>query len=301
MRRMLVGLIGSNIQKSLSPALHEDACAQAGLRGHYHLMDLDLLPGRTLADLIHAVRTVGFRGINVTFPCKEAVLPLLDEVSPEARQIGAVNTVTVDGTGRAHGYNTDRVGFRLALEEILGGEAARGRTVLLVGAGGAGRAVAFALLDLGADAVLVYDTDIARAGRLADALGSEFGEHRSRAVASVASAMENSAGVVNATPVGMLGVPGIPVPLDTVTSHHWVADVIYTPLETKLIEGARAMGCRVMGGAGMCVHQAAESFRLFTGRAADTSRMQRVFVEAAAARDRMVAGANGATGRCEPC
>lgn len=139
MRGVLVGLIGSNIQKSLSPVLYEDACAQAGLRGPYHLMDLDLLPGRTLEGLIHAVCTAGFAGTNVTYPCKEAVLPLLDEVSPEARQIGAVNTVTVDGAGRACGHNTDRVGFRRVFEETFGGDAARGRTVLLVGAGGAGR------------------------------------------------------------------------------------------------------------------------------------------------------------------
>jgi len=284
MQRILVGLIGANIGKSLSPALHEDACAEAGLRGHYHLMDLDLLPGRTLESLLHAVCTAGFAGTNVTYPCKEAVLPLLDEVSPEARQIGAVNTVTVDGAGRTCGYNTDRIGFRSAFEETFGGEAARGKTVLLVGAGGAGRAVAFALLDLGAEVVLIYDTDMERAGRLADALGSGFGAGRSRAVGNVASAMAVSAGVVNATPVGMLGMPGIPVPLDTVAGHHWVADVIYTPLETRLVEGARAKGCRVMGGAGMCVHQAAEAFLLFTGRAADVARMRRVFVEAAATR-----------------
>src|SRR6185312_3941001 len=92
-RRVLIGLIGANIQGSLSPALQEDACAAAGLRGYYHLMDLDKLPGRRLPDLVSAVRSAGFRGVNVTFPCKEAVIPLLDEVSAEARQIGAVNTV----------------------------------------------------------------------------------------------------------------------------------------------------------------------------------------------------------------
>jgi shikimate dehydrogenase len=297
MQRILVGLIGANIQKSLSPALHEDACAEAGLRGHYHLMDLDLLPGRTLESLLHAVRTAGFAGTNVTYPCKEAVLPLLDEVSPEARQIGAVNTVTVDWAGRACGYNTDHVGFRRAFEETFGGEAARGQTVLLVGAGGAGRAVAFALLDLAAEAVLVYDTDTERAGRLAEELRLAFGASRGRAVGRVASAMAGAAGVVNATPVGMVGLPGIPVPLEAVARHHWVADVIYTPLETSLIAGARTKGCRVMGGAAMCVHQAAESFRLFTGRAADVSRMRRIFVDAAAAREPALDEGNGAPGR----
>ena len=148
----------------------------------------------------------GFAGVNVTFPCKEAVLPLLDEVSPEARLIGAVNTVTIDRDGRTKGYNTDRIGFRRGFEETLG--RIEGETVLLVGAGGAGRAVAFALLDLGARHVVVHDVDARRAQGLAAELGSERGgvaHDPARALATVA-------GVVNATPVGMLGFSGNPVP-----------------------------------------------------------------------------------------
>jgi shikimate dehydrogenase len=289
MQRILVGLIGSNIQKSLSPALHEDACNGAGMRGHYHLMDLDTLPGRTLESLLKAVRTTGFAGVNITYPCKEAVLPLLDEITPEARQIGAVNTVTVDRLGRTCGHNTDRIGFQRAFEETLGGSAARGKTILLVGAGGAGRAVAFALFDLGVGSVLVHDTEPERARRLADTLGAEFGENRSRTAETMASAMAIAEGVVNATPVGMLGVLGIPVPLDMISSDQWVADVIYTPLETQFIEASRAKGCKVMGGAGMCVHQAAVSFQLFTGCVPDLPRMQRMFSEAAALRQQLLA------------
>src|SRR5262245_41026922 len=136
--RVLLGLIGANIQGSLSPALHEDACAAVGLVGHYHLMDLDLLPGRRLDDLIAAARAAGFAGVNVTYPCKEAVIPLLDAVTDEAREIGAVNTVTFDRDGRATGHNTDRIGFRESFAETFGGLA--GKPVVLVGAGGAGRA-----------------------------------------------------------------------------------------------------------------------------------------------------------------
>ena len=182
-QRMLAGLIGANIQKSLSPALQEDACAAAGIRGHYHLMDLDVLPGRNLEILLDAARTAGFAGVNVTFPCKEAVLPLLDAVSPEARQIGAVNTVIFDGRGRTTGHNTDRIGFRRAFEDALGRDLVGGKTALLVGAGGAGRAVAFALFDLGAHAVRVHDQSLERALRLADELVSAFGAGRSEAVA----------------------------------------------------------------------------------------------------------------------
>jgi shikimate dehydrogenase len=281
--RVLVGLIGANIQKSLSPALHEDAFAAAGIRGHYHLMDLDRLPGRRLGDLLSAARTAGFAGVNVTYPCKEAVLALLDEVSAEARQIGAVNTVTIDREGRTTGYNTDRTGFRRGFEEALG--RIDGETVLLVGAGGAGRAVASALFDLGAVRILVHDQDAGRAR----ALAASVGVGRCRVVADPALALAEAGGVVNATPVGMLGVPGNPVPMHAVERHHWVADVIYTPLETELIAAARAKGARVVGGAGMCVHQAAESFRLFAGVAPDVARMHRTFQAAAAVRERELA------------
>jgi shikimate dehydrogenase len=285
-QRILVGLIGANIGKSLSPALHEDAFAAAGIRGHYHLMDLDQLPKRRLEDLVQAARVAGFAGVNVTYPCKESVLPLLDDVSPEARLIGAVNTVTISRDGRTRGYNTDRIGFRRGFEETLGH--IDGETVLLIGAGGAGRAVAFALLDLGAANLLVHDRDIARAV----ALASELGEGRCRIEADPAPALGKVAGVVNATPVGMTGFPGNPVPMEAVEQRHWVADVIYTPLATELIQAAQAKGARAINGAGMCVHQAAETFRLFTGIMPDVGRMRRTFDAAARLRDTARAGAD---------
>jgi shikimate dehydrogenase len=288
MKRLLVGLIGANIQKSLTPALQQEAFRAAGLDGYYHLMDLDFLPGRNLESLLDAARTAGFAGVNVTYPCKEAVLPLLDEVAGEARQIGAVNTVTIAPGGRTAGYNTDRIGFRRAFEEAFGRAATAGKVALLVGAGGAGRAVAFALFDLGVEMLLINDSDANRAHRLAQSLQASCGGGRSRAVTDAVSELTEAAGVVNATPVGMLGIPGIPIPLSGIGGHHWVADVIYTPLETELVKGARAKGCKVMGGAGMCVYQAVESFRLFTGCAADLHRMQRTFAEAAARREKDV-------------
>ena len=289
MKRALVGLIGANIQKSLSPVLHEDAFAAAGIRGHYHLMDLDRLSGRTLADLLDAARSLGFAGVNITFPCKEAVLPLLDEVSPDARQIGAVNTVTIDARGRSVGYNTDRSGFRASFEESLGRAAVAGKSVVLVGAGGAGRAVAFALFDLAAAAVLVHDTDGPRATALARDLVGHFGAGRSRTVQDVAPALAEAAGAVNATPIGMIGFPGIPLPVEAIAPRHFVADVVYTPLETALIRAARARGARVLTGGGMCVFQAAEAFRLFTGIAPDVGRMRRLFDELVSVRDAALA------------
>jgi shikimate dehydrogenase len=284
-RRSLVGLIGANIMSSLSPALHEDAFAAAGIRGHYHLMDLDRLPGRCLSDLLSATKAAGFDGVNVTFPCKQAVMLLLDEISREASQIGAVNSVTIANDGRTVGYNTDRIGFRRNFEEGLGRASVEGKMAVLVGAGGAGRAVAFALMDLGVARLSVHDTDAARAEALVEDLALHYDTARCRLVGSLPEAIAAAAGVVNATPVGMQGIPGNPVPVAALAPRHWVADVIYTPIETELIKAARAAGARVLTGGGMCVHQAAETFRLFTGVAADVERMHRTFATALAARD----------------
>jgi shikimate dehydrogenase len=281
----LVGLIGTNIMGSLSPALHEDGFAAAGIRGHYYLMDLDRLPGRRLEHLLSAVKTAGFAGINITFPCKQTVMPLLDEVSVEARQIGAVNTVTITAQSRTAGHNTDRVGFRRNFEQILGRASVEGKAAVLFGAGGAGRAVAFALVDLGAATVVVHDTDPRQATSLIDDLVRHKGPSRARAAGSLMEEVANAVGVVNATPIGTTGFPGNPVPVDAIKAHHWVADVIYTPMETQLIKSAKEKGARPLTGGGMCVHQAAEAFRLFTVLDPDVQRMHRTFAKALAERD----------------
>ena len=282
--RRLVGLIGANIQHSLAPALHEDAFAAAGIAGHYHLMDLDHLPGRRLDEMLTAVRALGFAGVNVTYHCKEAAVALMDELGPEARQIGAINTVTFHG-GRMTGHNTDHVGFRQSFEETFGRAAIAGQSALLVGAGGAGRAVAFALIELGADSLLVHDQDAARAEALVAGLTTSFGRRCARIAREPGAAVSEASGVVNATQVGMLGFPGIAVPVDAIETRHWVMDVIYTPLETELVERARVKGARAAGGGAMCVHQAVEAFRLFTGIAPDVARMRRTFMAAASRRD----------------
>ncbi len=284
----LVGLIGSNIMQSLSPALHEDAFAAHGMRGHYHLMDLDRMPGRRLDQLLPALRLVGFVGVNITFPIKQAVIPLLDEISSEAREIGAVNTVKIESSGRTTGYNTDRSGFRRSVEEEFGVDSLRGRNVVLVGAGGAGRAVAFAIMDLGAAHIGVYDVDAARAAATVADLMTHFGSARCSFVDDLAAAVSQAAAIVNATPIGMIGKSGMPVPPAALRPHHLVADIIYSPIETELIITARSMGCHVLTGGGMCTHQAADAFRHFTGLEPDIGRMKRTFARALAQRDRSV-------------
>lgn len=291
-RQALIGLIGANIMKSLAPALHIDAFSAAGITGHYHLMDVDQLPGRTLNGLLEAVKTAGFLGVNITFPFKQEIIPLLDVLSPEAWQTGAVNTVVISPTGHTTGYNTDRSGFRLNFEEGLGRVSAEGKTAVLVGAGGAGSAVAFALMDLGLRELIVHDKDEARASALAADVVTHHGAGRCRVSERLVDEIAAADGVANATPIGMTGFPGNPVPVEALRSDHWVADVIYTPIETELIRAAAAKGARVLTGGGMCVHQGVDAFRLFTGITPDVARMRRTFAAALAARDKVLGAAS---------
>ena len=283
--RVLIGLIGANIMGSLSPALFADAFAAAGINGYYHLVDVDRLPGRRLPQLLDALKIAGFAGANITYPFKQDVIPLLDAVDPEARQTGAVNTVAIAPDGRTTGYNFDRIGWRHSFEEAFGRNSARGATVVLVGAGGAGRAVAFALMDLDVGCLVIHDLDGTRAAALAADLSRDYGASRCRVASDLEGDVKAAAGVVNATQVGMRGFPGNPVPDSALTAAHWAADVIYTPIETAFIRAAAAKGARVMNGGGMCVHQAVEAFRLFTGIEPDLARLRRAFASAQAVRD----------------
>jgi shikimate dehydrogenase len=279
-RRMLVGLIGANITKSLAPALHADAFAAAKIDGYYHLMDVDRLPGRNLADLLAAVKAAGFVGTNVTFPFKQDVLSLIDSVDPDAREMGAVNTVCITPDGRTVGYNTDKLGFRRGFEEGLGRVSAEAATVVIVGAGGAGRAVAFALMELGAAQLILHDREPEQAEKLARDLASRYGAASCRLAKDLDKEIAVAQGVVNATPIGMHGFPGNPIPESALRPDHWAADVIYTPIKTDFLKAAAARGARILTGGGMCVYQAAEAFRLFTRIEPDVSRMHRAFASA---------------------
>jgi len=268
---VLVGLIGTGIQASRTPALHEREGAAHGLAYVYRLIDVAALGLETsaLPDLVAGARRLGFTGLNVTHPFKQAVIPLLDTLSPEAQLLGAVNTVVFDADGRSVGHNTDWSGFADSFARELA-DVPR-RHVVQLGAGGAGAAVGYALLTLGAGEIAVTDIDAARATNLAARLSARFGA--GRAVAREVSAIGDADGLVNTTPVGMATHPGLPVARETLRHDLWVADIVYFPLETELLRAARALGCRTMSGGGMAVFQAAEAFRLFTGRKADVARM----------------------------
>lgn len=268
----LVGLVGRGIGPSLSPALHEREADLLGLRYLYRRLDLDDLdlPAEAIGDLVAAARLAGYDGLNITHPCKQHVLEHLDELDPTAAALGAVNTV-VFRDGRAIGHNTDTTGFARAVE--LGLPDARLDRVAVLGAGGAGAACAYALLTLGAGRVEVFDLLPERAESLAGRLGSD----RVVAGGSLPATMSEVDGVVHATPTGMDAHPGLPLPADLLDPRLWVADVVYRPLNTALVECARARGCRVLDGGRMAVFQAADAFRLFTGRTPDPDRMLRHF------------------------
>jgi shikimate dehydrogenase len=272
----LCGLIGSGIQRSLSPAMHEQEAAAQGLRCDYRLIDLEVLGvgAEALPGLLADAERQGYTGLNITYPCKQAVVPLLHELSQEARDLGAVNTVLLGG-GRRIGHNTDATGFAESFTRGLPG--ARLDRVLLMGAGGAGSAAGHAALALGARALLVHDVEHARAQRLAARLQALFPQAGVSAAADVARAMAAADGLIHCTPTGMSSSPGMPLAARLLEQRHWVADVVYVPLETELLRAARAKGCRSLDGGGMAVFQAAGAFRLFTGRAADAARMEAHF------------------------
>jgi shikimate dehydrogenase len=273
---IVVGLIGAAIQLSRSPHLHETEAAAQGLRCEYRLIDLDALRvgAEALPDLLARAERAGFAGVNITHPCKQAVIPLLDELSPDAHAIGAVNTV-IFRAGRSSGHNTDWWGFAESFRRFLPG-ASLGRVVQL-GAGGAGAAVAHALLTLGAKTLIIVDVDAAKAEALAQSLAARFGRDRAAAAAQLSEVMAVADGLVNTTPVGMAKYPGLPLPPNLLRRALWVADIVYFPLETELLRAARACGCRTMSGGGMAVFQAVGAFRLFAGVEPDAERMLRHF------------------------
>ncbi|CAG4888121.1 shikimate dehydrogenase [Paraburkholderia saeva] len=268
----LVGLIGSGIDGSLSPAMHEQEAWQLGLNYVYRRIDLAALKldVSALPDLLVAAERMGYNGLNITYPCKQHVIALLDELSDDARALGAVNTVLLKD-GRRIGHNTDGSGFARAFKRGLPDVSLD--NVVQLGAGGAGAAVAHAALTMGARTFTVFDVEPARAATLADHLQTRFPEALVKSGGSLPDAMAGATGLIHATPVGMAKLPGMPLPAELLHSGMWVADVVYFPIRTALLQAAEAAGCRTLSGGGMAVYQAVDAFRLFTGLEPDAERM----------------------------
>jgi shikimate dehydrogenase len=274
-----VGLIGRGIQGSRSPAMHMAEGRAQGMRLTYVLMDLDqpALAGVTLQQVMDRAERDGFSGLNITYPFKQDVMPMLTDLSPDARRMGAVNTV-VFRDGKRFGHNTDWSGYAEAFRRGLGGVALD--WVVQVGAGGAGRAVAFALLQEGVQRLTIFDLDAARAKDLVDTLIPQFADRVIECGTDLTAAMAGANGLVNTTPVGMTKYPGVPVPLESLHPKLWVSEIIYFPLVTELLKAARDLGCRTLDGGGMAVFQGVEGFTLMTGVEADADRMHSEFLEA---------------------
>jgi shikimate dehydrogenase len=278
---MRAGLIGAGIQASLTPAMHMAEARTQGFAYRYDLFDLKHLDAggggdERLAGLIDQAERDRFAGLNITHPCKQSVIPLLDSLSDDAAALGAVNTVVLRD-GKRHGHNTDWWGFAEAFRRRL--PDAELAHVVQLGAGGAGAATVYAILTLGADSVTIFDPDHQRVSALVAAMQTRFPAARIGAGTDLAASMADASGLIHSTPTGMASYPGLPLDAALLDARQWVAEVVYFPLETALLVEARRRGCRVIDGGGMAVFQAVGAFGLFTGRQADADRMMRHFRE----------------------
>jgi shikimate dehydrogenase len=273
-----VGLFGQGILSSRSPWLHEQEASAQGVSLKYSLFDFAQM-GLIEADLpamLAQMEADGFSGLNITFPFKQSIIPLLDGLSEGASRIGAVNTVKfVDG--KRIGHNTDVIGFAESMRVALPDAALD--VVLQLGTGGAGSATAQALLDLGVGQLLLFDGDGEKASRLTAKLNDQYGAGRVAMASDLAEAARCADGIVNTTPMGMAKYPGTAIPAALLEARHWVADIVYFPLETELLRDAHANGCRTVDGSGMNVFQAAAAFDIFTGLSADRERMLQSFLD----------------------
>ena len=272
-RRVLLGLLGAPIKSSASPMMHETAARALGMHCHYQLIEIAGANRTTLQRLLHSVREIGFAGINVTFPYKEAVIDLLDELTPAAKAMAAVNTVVIQ-EGKLVGSNTDASGFRRVIEPYL--HAVTSGPVALIGAGGVGKAIAHALDSPACAGIRLFDRDPAKMTALAS-LGSAA---RITCCNTIEEAMDGAVGVINATPVGMSPDQRSPVPDRLLHPEMFVSDAVYTPLWTPLLLAAKAAGAATMTGRALAVAQAADAFKLFTGIAASESVMGAAFDDA---------------------
>jgi shikimate dehydrogenase len=271
----LLGLIGEGISASRTPNAHMNEGKAQGLTVIYQLLDM-LITRQTNADLpaiLDGCERYGFSGVNVTFPAKQAIIPFLDELSPDATALQAVNTVLFKN-GKRIGHNTDFYGFAEGFRQEM--QNCSLEHVVQFGSGGAGAAVLHALLTLGAKKVTLIDTNIEKRDETVTLLAKTWGE-KIAITNNPEETVKAASGIVNATPVGMAKLPGTPFNTEWLAKNHWVSDVIYFPIETELLKAARAKGCKVQNGLNMSIYQGVEAFRHFTGLEANVSRMASYF------------------------
>lgn len=272
-----LGLIGDNIKQSQSPALHRLAGALCGLDVSYDLL-IPAAQQRDFDALFDWARDNGYHGLNITYPYKERVTPMLQIPQPAVAALGACNTVIFGDT--PVGHNTDYSGFAAAFRQRFGG--AKPGAVAMAGAGGVGKAVAFALADLGAARLAIYDPDTARAQALITALAAYQPSLDLRLAPSITAACEGARGLVNSTPLGMGGINGSAFPERLLAGRDWAFDAVYTPVETQFLREAQAAGLDILTGYELFFHQGIDAFRLFTGASVDPAALRRALLAPAA-------------------
>ncbi len=265
-----LGLIGDNIARSKSPLLHRLAGAQNGLAVQYdRLIPKDL--GEDFDTVFDACAGRGYRGINVTYPYKELAAKKVAIADPLVRAIGAVNTVLFEADG-PQGQNTDYTGF------IAGYRGVRGQTApgvaCLIGTGGVGRALAFGLVSLGASEIRLIDRDEEKAQALAVDLRAAPNAPQVVVYTDAVEAASGATGILNGTPVGMVGYGGTPLPRDAMAGAEWVFDAVYTPADTQFLQDAAAEGLKIISGYELFFFQGVHAWAHFSGLPLDEARLR---------------------------
>ncbi len=256
----LAGVIGHPIAHSKSPTLHGHWLSRYGINGHYIPMNVE---SNDLAHVLDNLPKMGFRGVNVTIPHKEAVLNIADVVSDRAALIGAANTLTFQTDGKLHADNTDGAGFIANLKQEAPDWTGKDGDALVLGAGGAARAIVAGLIQQGVPHVLIANRTRARA----DALKAHFGAKVTIVDWTQApNHLSDVATLVNTTSLGMVGKEELKIKLDGLSAKTLVTDIVYTPLQTNLLKDAEQRGCKTVDGLGMLLHQAAPGFERWFGK-----------------------------------
>lgn len=276
-KHLKLGLIGDNIAASQAPRLHALAGRQHGIDIQYdRLVPAEL--GRTFDEIFSAAPGDGYHALNVTYPYKELAAAKVQVDDPRARALGAVNTV-VFGDGPPKGFNTDYTGFMAAYRHVRG-EAPTG-AVCMVGAGGVGKAVGFGLAALGTRDLRLVERDRPRAEALANALRAAEPDMAVSLHDSVAEAADTASGLINCTPVGMVGYGGTPFPKGTLDGGAWAFDAVYTPTDTEFLVDAQAAGLEIVSGYELFFFQGLHASKIFTGLDADAEALRRALADGA--------------------
>ncbi len=265
-----LGLIGDNITRSKSPRLHKTAGRLVGLDVTYDR----LIPRNlrlTFDEVFEQARRSGFRGINVTYPYKEQAAAKVDVVDPLVKAIGAVNTVVFAADG-PQGYNTDYSGFMSAYRRVRG-DLGPG-IVCMIGTGGVGKAVAFGLLGLNARTIRLVDLDSVKAEALMSALVATGSQTQIEVHTDASEAAVGADGLINCTPVGMIGHDGTPLPAHAMTGASWAFDAVYTPVDTRFLKDAEARGLVIISGYELFFEQGIDAWGIFTGTALDSDALR---------------------------